>query len=181
MKKILILVAMVLMLFVCRAQAAYDKTGFQTSEARKAISEDITGLEYDSRLGIFRLTSGYFIPTDANTKQSQLTNITDVNVRDINARNIDACDVNIKGTLIGVTAANLRTLLGEVRGATGALTGDKVITHGLGADPNVIAQTPDPNVKIKVIAHDATTFTLRPLDVNDINIAATNASWIAWK
>jgi len=67
MKKIFFVIAIAMILFVCRAvSAAYDKTGFPTLEARKAISEVIDGIEYDSRTGIFRMTSGYFIPTIAN-------------------------------------------------------------------------------------------------------------------
>jgi hypothetical protein len=231
MKKLIFIVTIAMMVFVCRTAFSSDKqAGFSYSEARKAISVDIAGFSYDNRLGIIRLTPGYFIPATAGGYEYDPCYVRDLNVvtegkmlvkrggkpadanaadvnalignahlnkseaaatyqpilttsADVNVGSVEANNITVKGggSLIGVTAANLRILLGEAKGSTGAFTGDITISHGLSADPNVIVQTPDIGIKIKMVFHDATNITFRALDHNDVNAATTNASWSAWK
>ena len=64
MKKIFYITVIAIMLFTSRPASASNDIGFDVDAARKVVSVDITGMNYDSRLGIFRLDSGYFIPTD---------------------------------------------------------------------------------------------------------------------
>jgi len=135
MRNKILFVTLGIVLLVCLRAFAINDVDFSASEVRKTISSAITGIEYDNRLGIFRMTSGYCIAK---------------------------CN-------------------GEARGSTGAFTGDKTVAHGLSADPNVIVQSPDVNVTIKMVAHDVNNVTFRALDHNDINTSTSNASWIAWK
>ena len=107
MKKIIFVIAIAtMMLFVSRTASADSKqAGFNYSEARKAISLDpgLVGIEYDARLGIFKMTPGYFIPTIDWAPSS---------ANDVNLNGINGIVAATDGNARSATKAEALALLG---------------------------------------------------------------------